>query len=205
MKVKSTKAWHKLPCAHAQWFHVNDDGTPGNCASWHGYDRSVIMTFAGRTDEMGWVVPFGGLKKVKEFVEYYFDHTALIPANDPRVEEIIRISDGMTIPLFKYRVLPYGVSMEMSSLFVWEQVNPYILDITDGRCYLEKVEMVEHDSNSAFIIVTEDDARRQARSIKAVRSLIMMEKWPIVEPKHAGFGGPFDPNYSSDRFVGYQI
>jgi len=33
MKVKSTKAWHKLPTAHAQWFDKEADGSPGECAS----------------------------------------------------------------------------------------------------------------------------------------------------------------------------
>lgn len=181
MKVRSTKAWHKLPCAHAQWFDKEDDGSPGECASWHGYDRSVKMTFAGEVDEMGWIVPFGGLKWVKQFVEYYFDHTAVIPANDPRVDEILAMNDRMNPPMFKARVLPYGVSMEMSSLFVWEQVNPYIYELTGGRCYLEKVECIEHDSNSAFVEVDEATAMRQARQAK--EDLVMKPVWKWAEPQ----------------------
>jgi len=84
MKVKSTKAWHKLPCAHSQYHDREADGSFGECASWHGYDRSIKMTFAGDVDEYGWIVPFGELKAVKQFLEYYFDHTAVMPANDPR-------------------------------------------------------------------------------------------------------------------------
>lgn len=203
MKVKSTKAWHKLPCAHAQWFDRQADGSPGECASWHGYDRSVKMTFAGTVDEFGWIVPFGGLKTVKGFIEYYFDHTAVIPANDPRKNELIRVSDSMQPPMFRYRVLPYGVSMEMSSLFIWEQVNPYILALTSDRCYVERVEVIEHDSNSGFIEVTEDDARRQARSINGY--LQMKPIWDEVKPKNASWCGPESPNFSNDPYAGYRI
>lgn len=204
MQIKSTKAWHKLPCAHAQWFDREEDGSPGDCSSWHGYDRSVKMTFAGRVDKYGWIVPFGGLREVKKFIEYYFDHTAVIPANDPRKDELIRISEEMNPPMFRYRVLPYGVSMEMSALFVWEQVNPYILNVTNERCYLERVEIIEHDSNAGYIEVTEADARRQARAIQG-GWLRQEQVWPEVSPAHASWAGPDEPNYTTDAFAGYRL
>jgi len=184
MKVKSTKAWHKLPCGHAQFFDKEEDGSPGECASVHGYDRSVKMTFAGPVDEMGWIVPFGGLKVVKQFIEYYFDHVTVLPANDPRLDQIIGSNNVLTEPggiLGTVRVLPYGVSMEMSSLFIWEQVNPYIVEMTNGRCYLEKVESIEHDSNSAFIEVDEATAMRQANGAKEY--LVKKPVWDWVEPQ----------------------
>jgi hypothetical protein len=37
---------------------------------------------------MGWIVGFGDLKPLKDFLEYYFDHTALASADDPRLEKI---------------------------------------------------------------------------------------------------------------------
>jgi len=155
MTVKSTKAWHKLPCAHAQHFDKEPDGSPGECASWHGYDRSVVMTFAGEIDEMGWIVPFGELRDLKRWIEYYFDHTAVVAANDPRLELIkeanAKIENAGPAAMFQLRVLPFGVSMEMSSLFIWHYANPFIMSVTNGRCYVEKVECIEHDSNSAFV------------------------------------------------------
>lgn len=181
MKIRSTKAWHKLPCAHAQWFDKEEDGSPGECASWHGYDRSVIMTFAGEPDEMGWIVPFGGLRTVKKFLEYYFDHTAVIPANDPRIDDILSLNAKMDPPMFKHRVLPYGVSMEMSSMFIWEQANPYVVELTEGRCYVEKVECIEHDSNAAFIEVDEYTAFRQADTVD--EALVLKPVWEWKNPQ----------------------
>lgn len=183
MKVKSTKAWHKLPCAHAQFFDLEADGSPGECASWHGYDRSVKMTFAGEVDDQGWIVPFGELKTVKKFLEYYFDHTAVIPANDPRKDAILKFNKTMQPPMMKTRVLPYGVSMEMSSLFIWEQVNPFIYKTTNGRCYIEKVECIEHDSNAAYIETTEEVAKRQAQLvIPTGKYLVLNPEWDYNNP-----------------------
>jgi len=71
--------------------------------------------------------------------------------------------------------------MEMSSLFIWEQVNPYIVEMTNGRCYLEKVESIEHDSNSAFIEVDEATAMRQGRN--AQEYLVCKPQWDWAEPQ----------------------
>jgi len=68
IQLKATKVYKNLPCAHAQWFDTLEDGSPGHCAQVHGYDRSVEFTFTGEPDEHGWIVPFGGLKPVKEFL-----------------------------------------------------------------------------------------------------------------------------------------
>lgn len=162
MKVHSTKAFLNMPCAHAQWFDKEPDGSPGDCASLHGYDRSVKFTFSGDVDDMGWLVPFGELGKVKKFLEYYFDHTSVIPGNDPRIPSI---PDELTEPggiLGTLRILPYGVSMEMSSLFIWEHVNPYIYQVTSGRAYVSRVESIEHERNAAFVEVKRKRAERQA-------------------------------------------
>jgi Mg-chelatase subunit ChlD len=85
-------------------------------------------------------------------------------------------------PMFKLRVLPYGVSMEMSSRFIWEQVNPFIFVVTDGRCYVEKVESIEHDSNSAYVEVSKEEAETQALMTKN-EFLIMKPEWEWQPPK----------------------
>lgn len=162
LKVKSTKKYLNLPCGHSQWFDCNDDGSPGHCASIHGYDRSVEFTFSGTPDEHGWIFPFGKeLKPVKAFLEYYFDHVTVLPADDPRLASIEEAAKPGG-PLAELRILPSGVSMEMSSVFIWEHVNAYIQKITLGRVFIEKVHVWEHERNSGFVEVDEDTARINA-------------------------------------------
>jgi 6-pyruvoyl-tetrahydropterin synthase len=184
IRVKSTKVFKYLPCGHAQFFDKEADGSPGECSSVHGYDRDVEFTFAGDVDDMGWIVPFGELKPIKQFLEYYFDHVTVLPANDPRIDDI---PDTLRQPgqIFgTLRVLPSGVSMEMSSLFIWEHVNAYIYNITNGRCYVERVRVYEHDRNDAMVEVDEETARADAqRKAPSGELLPMKPEWNWEAPK----------------------
>jgi len=184
IKIKSTKVYKNLPCGHAQWFDANEDGTPGHCAQVHGYDRSVEFTFAGEPDEHGWIVPFGGLKPVKEFLEYYFDHVTVLPADDPRLNTIPEELTSAGGILGTLRVLPSGVSMEMSSVFIWEHVNHYIYKITNGRCYVECVRVYEHERNDAMCKVDQDTARADAqRKMPSGDVLPQKSKWHWEAPQ----------------------
>ena len=182
MILKSTKSYYNLPVAHMQWFDTDELGREceGPCSKWHGYDRSVHFEFAGEADEHGWIVGFGDLKKVKSFLEYYFDHTALAGADDPRMEDITHAYASGLVDL---RVLPYGVSMEMSSIFIWEQVNPFIYLITDGRAYVSRVECREHEKNSAFITIEEKIALKQGKRNACITNyLIEKPLWDWQSP-----------------------
>lgn len=151
LEVHSTKKYLNMPCGHAQHFHRNEDGSVGNCAAVHGYDRSVEITFSGEVDEHGWVVAFGGLKEVKDFLEYYLDHVTLLPADDLRIKTMppeLYNSGGLLATL---RILPYGVSMEMTAVFLWERITSYITHITEGRCYVSKLQVFEHERNTGFV------------------------------------------------------
>jgi len=186
IKVKSTKVYNNLPCAHAQYFDANADGTPGHCAQVHGYDRSVEFTFAGDVDEHGWIVPFGGLAPVKQFLEYYFDHVTVLPADDPRIGDIPHTMTDTGGLLGTLRVLPSGVSMEMSSLFIWEHVNHYIYKITNGRCYVERVRVYEHDRNDAMVEVDETTAKADAQwKMPSGEVLPMKSRWEYEAPLDA--------------------
>lgn len=182
MILRSTKSYYNLPVAHMQWFDTDESGEActGPCSKWHGYDRSVHFEFSGQADDHGWIVGFGDLKPVKAFLEYYFDHTAVAPADDPRMQEILAADRAGLVDL---RVLPYGVSMEMSSIFIWEQVNPFIYKITDGRAYISRVECREHEKNSAFIEITEKQGLSQGkRNVPANLYLQQKKVWGWQSP-----------------------
>jgi 6-pyruvoyl-tetrahydropterin synthase len=187
LKIKATKVYKNLPCGHAQWFDTKEDGTPGHCAQVHGYDRSVEFTFAGEPDEHGWIVPFGGLAPVKEFLEYYFDHVTVLPADDPRIGEIPDVMVDTGGLLGTLRVLPSGVSMEMSSLFIWEHVNHYIYKMTKGRCYVERVRVYEHERNDAMVEVDQETARDSAtrKNVSGAEMLPMKPRWEWESPADA--------------------
>jgi 6-pyruvoyl-tetrahydropterin synthase len=184
IKIKSTKVFKYLPCGHAQYFDKELDGSSGECAIIHGYDREVELTFAGDNDEHGWIVPFGELGPVKKFLEYYFDHVTVLPADDPRLNQISQEMIGLGGLLGTLRILPSGVSMEMSSVFIWEHVNHYIYKITNGRCYVERVRVYEHNRNDAMCEVSEATARVDAqRKMLTLEVLPMKPRWEWESPK----------------------
>lgn len=189
VQIKSTKKFLNLPCGHAQWFDKNPDGTPGHCASIHGYDRAVELTFSGDIDINGWIFPFGKeLKPVKAFLEYYFDHVTILPADDPRLETLAQAAHPGG-PLAELRVMPSGVSMEMSSLFIWEHVNAYIYHTSGGRVVVEKVQVFEHERNSGMLEVDIQSAKKQALNYSKTYPehdfLPHIPRWDWEAPKDA--------------------
>lgn len=161
MIFKSTKSYYNMPCSHQQWKDADQSGIPGTgeCAKTHGYSREVHFEFtATEVDEYGWVVGFGALKPVKDWLTWLFDHTSLWEASDPRLEKVIEFNKTLDFPVNNIRVLPFGVSMEQSSFFIALFVVPFILKETNNRCWVSKIEVRENDKNSAILELTKEDA-----------------------------------------------
>ena len=104
------------------------------------------MTFGAHTlDHKEWVVDFGGLKKVKAWLEEKFDHTLLINEDDP-MRSLFEKHDG---DLWDLTIMP-NVGMEASSKYIFDHVNPMIEEMTEGRCWVVSVECRENVKNSAI-------------------------------------------------------
>ena len=137
---KSTKTFHFLPCAHRQW------RDKGDCKFIHGYDRSVKLVFECHyLDDKNWVMDFGGLKEIKEWLENLFDHTLLINEDDPEIEFFEEMERRN---LCKLRVMP-NVGMEGSAKYIFDYVDEWVQKKTNQRVYLHSVECIENEKNSA--------------------------------------------------------
>ena len=116
----------------------------------HGYSRSFHFVFAAVTQDVcGFVVDFGDLKWLRDWLTMMFDHTLLLNADDP------------LMPLFKQvesaggaiiRVLPYGVGMEGTAQYVCETADSELRRITKGRAWVVSVEARENNKNSAIYV-----------------------------------------------------
>ncbi len=137
----STKRFSGYPCTHRQW------KADSHCRFVHGYSREFYFEFACNemSDEF-WVMDFGDLKDVKNFLEDTFDHTFLIAADDPYLEKFQQMDKDGVIQL---RVLP-NPGMEGTAKFVYEKVSEMIQEKTKGRVWITKVEVRENEKNSAF-------------------------------------------------------
>ena len=138
----STKTYSNYPCAHRQYKHQ------GNCAHIHGYSRQFEFIFAAHTlDTCGFVVDFGHLKWLKAYLDEMFDHTLLLPEDDPLLPTFRELEASNACAI---RIMPYGVGMEGTAQLLCEFADAELRRMTKGRCWVVSVESRENDKNSAI-------------------------------------------------------
>ena len=140
---KSTKRFTGFPCTHRQW------RAESHCRFVHGYSREFYFEFtATELTKEGWVVDFGGLKEIKNWLDHMFDHTFLVSQDDPKLEDFRKLDKEGVIQL---RVMP-NPGMEGSALFVYEEASKILKKLYGDRARISLVEVSENDKNSAQYI-----------------------------------------------------
>ena len=140
-KFSSTKVIHLGSTAFRQPYATS------HCKYLHGYRLQAKFWFScDILDNNNWVVDFGGLNDLKTSLESKFDHTTCIAANDPQRPVFEMLHDRGIIDL---RVCPDGVGIEKFAQYCWEAADQYVRKLTLDRCWCEKVEVWEHEGNSA--------------------------------------------------------
>ena len=115
-----------------------------HCNMIHGYALSFQFTFGcAYLDENNWVVDFGGLKKLKEWLEFTFDHTLAIAEKDPHIDKF-RELDAMG--LVSMRVMD-GVGCEKFAEYVYHAIQSRL---KDTNASVLRVECFENGKNSAI-------------------------------------------------------
>lgn len=148
-KFTSTKLFDGYSTCFRQW---KADGT--HCRFLHGYAVSFRVWFEGDLDHRNWVFDFGGMKRAKakihnmqptEFFTWLLDHTTIIAQDDPYMDKFIQMDKDGIIQL---RVLP-STGCERFAEYLYEVLNKFLAEETDGRVRATKVEVYEHERNSA--------------------------------------------------------
>lgn len=148
-KYNSTKLFDGYSTCFRQW---KAEGT--HCKFLHGYAVSFRVWFEGDLDQRNWVFDFGGMKRAKntmggkspkEFFTYLLDHTTIIAADDPYLEKFVQMDKDGIIQL---RVLP-ATGCERFAEYLHKQINDFLKLETNGRVRATKVEVYEHERNSA--------------------------------------------------------
>jgi len=118
-----------------------------HCKFLHGYSLAFKFTFgASELDERNWVVDFGGLKPLKAWLEDTFDHKVVLDYNDPEMITFELLQEKGLAEL----TLLNGVGVERFAFHAWVFANNLVREMTDGRCWCESVECMEHGANSAI-------------------------------------------------------
>ena len=147
---KSTKLFDGYSACFRQW---KAEGT--HCKFLHGYGVSFKVWFEGQLDERNWVWDFGGMKRAKgtidgmnpkAWMDYMFDHTTIVAEDDPQLASFTEMDSDCIIQL---RVIP-ATGAEQFAKYIYEKLNTFIQEETNGRVKVVQVEFREHEKNTAF-------------------------------------------------------
>jgi 6-pyruvoyltetrahydropterin/6-carboxytetrahydropterin synthase len=149
-KFQSTKLFDGFSCVFRQW-----KAEDTHCKFLHGYGVSFRVTFEGELDERNWVWDFGGMKRAKgtidglnpkAWMDYMFDHTVLVAEDDPGLSGF-KTMDYLQIA--QVRIIP-ATGAEQFAKYIYDKLNTFILEETEGRVRIVKVEFMEHAKNTAI-------------------------------------------------------
>ena len=140
---RSTKILELGSCAFRQ-----PHASHSHCRFIHGYKLSGKFWFEAKDlDINNWVVDFGGLKGLKVILKHQFDHTTCIASDDPALPIFQQLVNADACDL---RIMPKGTGVERISEWCFNEANKYIAEYTNNRCACIKVEIFEHEDNSAI-------------------------------------------------------
>ena len=155
MSYISTKIIELGSCAFRQ---PNADS---HCRFVHGYRLTAKFWFeAKHLDENNWVVDFGGLKDLKEILRNQFDHTTCIARTDPKIDMFKKLKEAGVCDL---RIMD-GVGIEKFAEWCFKAANKFVAGLTVNRCRCVKVEVFEHENNSAIYMLTGEERKPEEPS-----------------------------------------
>ena len=149
-KFQSTKLFDGFSTVFRQW---KAEGT--HCKFLHGYGVSFRVWFEGELDERNWVWDFGGMKRAKgnidgknpkEWMDYMFDHTTIVATDDPGIGGFRTMNE---LGIIQLRELE-AVGAEQFAKYIFEKLNTFVQEETNGRVSVVRVEFMEHAKNTAI-------------------------------------------------------
>lgn len=140
--ITCRKTYADVPFAHRQHHH------DGHCALIHGHNWSFTLTFGcHEADSNGFVVDFGKLKFIKQWIEQKLDHACVFNESDPLREQIVASCPGA----WKVYLVP-SCSCEGLAQHLFKVFDHLVREQTADRAFLVSVEVVEDSKNSATFV-----------------------------------------------------
>jgi 6-pyruvoyltetrahydropterin/6-carboxytetrahydropterin synthase len=148
-KFQSSKVFDGFSTVFRQW-----KAESTHCRFVHGYGISFKVYFEGELDERNWVWDFGGMKRAKTLIDgmqpkawmdFMFDHTLIIAEDDPWLEAFKGMEQS---GVAQVRVIP-ATGAEKFAEYIFNKINAFVFEETDGRVRVTKVKFMEHGKNAA--------------------------------------------------------
>ena len=151
-KFQSSKVFDGFSTVFRQW-----KAEDTHCRFLHGYGISFKIYFEGDLDHRNWVWDFGGMKRAKtkidgkspkEWMDYMFDHTMVIAEDDPFIDSLKLMDNAGAAQI---RIIP-ATGAEKFAEYIYDNINKFVLEETNGRVKVTKVKFMEHNKNAAYYI-----------------------------------------------------
>jgi len=136
-----SKIYRDIPLSHRQPRH------PGRCSRIHGHSWAITITFAAdELDDNGFIVDFGELHYLADWIDENLDHACAFSSSDPlrsKLEELEAMK--LVRPLFIENASCEGLAKHLFDVF-----STMVSDNTEGRARVVSVELHEDSRNSAL-------------------------------------------------------
>ena len=151
-KFQSSKVFDGFSTVFRQW-----KAETTHCRFVHGYGISFKVYFEGELDDRNWVWDFGGMKRAKTLIDemqakawmdYMFDHTMIIAEDDPAINAFKQMDAA---GVAQVRIIP-ATGAEKFAEYIFNKLNPFVFEETDGRVRVTKVKFMEHGKNAAYYV-----------------------------------------------------
>ncbi|GHC04017.1 6-pyruvoyl trahydropterin synthase family protein [Cerasicoccus arenae] len=137
--ITCRKTYRDVPFAHRQPFH------DGHCAYIHGHNWSITVTFAAHErDRNGFVVDYGKLGFLKDWIEEHLDHACVFHKDDPLREQLVSAAPEAWKVYVVDDCSNEGIAMHLSEVF-----GQLVDEFTQGRVWVISVEVEEDSKNAA--------------------------------------------------------
>ena len=129
-----------LSCCFRQW-----RATHSHCQFLHGYSLAFEIKFGSETlNENNWVIDFGGLDWLGNYLKSVFDHKTAVAKDDPQYDAFIKLSELNLADV----VIFDRVGCESFAENVFKSIQHY-LEKQEIDVKVISVKCSEHGSNSA--------------------------------------------------------
>ena len=136
-----SKTYRDVPLSHRQPRH------PGRCSRIHGHSWTITITFAAdELDDNGFIVDFGELHYLADWIDENLDHATVVASDDPRLAELQALADSDLLKLH----LVESASCEGIARYLFETFAPMVASQTSGRARVVSIELHEDSRNSAL-------------------------------------------------------
>ena len=85
-------------------------------------------------------------KSPKEWMDYMFDHTLVVAEDDPYINAFKEMDKA---GVAQVRVIP-ATGAEKFAEYIYNKLNAFVTEETEGRVRVTKVKFAEHGKNAAY-------------------------------------------------------